>query len=134
MIEKGIISSSRNIVRKIKVKKETAMKKMHKKTAPRECSTSRCSSVHDEKQAAKKTQIFIWPAEVETGEVCLAGDFNNWNPEPMTRTADEFRAVMDLVPGEYQYKFIVDGQWVPDLKAAGFEPNAFGSVNSVVIV
>jgi hypothetical protein len=37
-----------------------------------------------------------------------------------------------LPPGLYQYKFVVDGQWLPDPNAHAFAPNGFGTVNSVI--
>ncbi len=66
--------------------------------------------------------------------VCLAGEFNNWIPAPMKKLAGSFQAVVDLQPGEYQYKFVVDGQWRDDPAAAKSVTNAFGTANSVVLV
>jgi 1,4-alpha-glucan branching enzyme len=48
--------------------------------------------------------------------VYVAGDFNNWDPQArrmkrLSKADDTFVAVLDLEPGCYQYKFIVDGEW-----------------------
>lgn len=110
------------------------IKKMQKKSVAKKCTTGKSSDSLKVKQAAKKTQRFSLPVEAETMEVCLAADFNNWNPQPMTKIGNEFQTLIELSPGEYQYKFIVDGQWIPDPSAAAFKENAFGSINSVVIV
>ncbi len=52
------------------------------------------------------------------GSVSLAGDFNNWsmNAEPLTLGDDGiWRVVVDLGPGSYEYKFVVNGsEWVAD--------------------
>jgi hypothetical protein len=50
--------------------------------------------------------------------------------KPRSRT---FAAMVSLPPGRYEYKFIVDGEWVEDPKADSV-PNEFGSRNSVIHV
>lgn len=76
--------------------------------------------------------------------VFLAGTFNEWDPSntPMRQTsAGEWTAELELAPGRYEYKFIVDGEWtcepgrqeaestLPDCVA-----NAFGSFNREIHV
>lgn len=39
-----------------------------------------------------------------------------------------------LLPGTYEYLFLVDGQWMPDPSAKETVPNPYGGVNSVVTV
>jgi len=39
-----------------------------------------------------------------------------------------------LPPGRYEYKFVVDGQWLPDPNAHENVFNAHGTLNSVVEV
>ena len=49
--------------------------------------------------------------------VSLVGDFNGWNPENDLMKKDKkgiWRLEKKLAPGTYRYKFIVDGQWMPD--------------------
>lgn len=48
--------------------------------------------------------------------VCLAGDFNDWDMEArrmkrVRKGEDLFVANMNLEPGTYQYKYVVDGEW-----------------------
>ncbi len=68
-------------------------------------------------------------------EVLLAGDFTDWatRPKRMKRAKPRgrtFETSISLPPGRYEYKFIVDGDWVEDPKAAT-QPNCYGTVNSV---
>jgi 1,4-alpha-glucan branching enzyme len=71
-------------------------------------------------------------------QVLLAGDFTEWeaNARKMRKSgprARTFAATVSVPPGEHQYKFIVDGAWVTDPKAACV-PNPFGTENSVIDV
>ncbi|MFA6294582.1 MAG: HPr family phosphocarrier protein [Victivallales bacterium] len=86
------------------------------------------------KQDKKKGQTFVWPLTENVNEVLLAGDFNNWNPEPMAKCENGFHAAVELKPGVYQYKFVVDGQWQVDPFAKGNARNDFGTTNSVLLV
>jgi hypothetical protein len=45
-----------------------------------------------------------------------------------------WEADLALGPGRYQYKFVVDGQWLPDPNAHGSIRNDFGSFNSLIDV
>lgn len=52
------------------------------------------------------------------GEVKLMGDFDNWtrgvelSPEDYNYSGEQvFSAEVDLLPGEYECKFVVDGEW-----------------------
>jgi len=68
--------------------------------------------------------------------VALAGTFNNWDCHrtPMIRDGAGWKASVSLSPGRYEYRFVVDGQWVSDPKARESATNDFGSTNSVVVV
>ena len=39
-----------------------------------------------------------------------------------------------LPPGAYEYKFVVDGEWLTDPGNPEVRPNAFGTYNSVLLV
>ncbi|HHF52739.1 MAG TPA: hypothetical protein ENL43_00035, partial [candidate division WOR-3 bacterium] len=50
-------------------------------------------------------------------QVYLAGEFNEWSTTslPMRKEKDgTWWIVIKLPPGKYEYKFVVDGQWVAD--------------------
>jgi len=75
--------------------------------------------------------------DTDARTVFLAGSFNQWNPSatPMARSGEgKWVKELSLSPGCYEYQFIVDGCWTPDLKAAEEMPNPFGGFNSVVEV
>ena len=85
-------------------------------------------------QDTRKGQTFMWTLNGNEKEVCLAGDFNNWKPEPMTKCENGFHASVKLEPGVYRYKFVVDGLWKVDPSAKGSRRNDFGTTDSVLIV
>ena len=71
------------------------------------------------------------------GTVCVAGTFNNWQPEakPMHRLGDgRWLKETVLPPGTYEYCLVVDGKWMPDPLARETVPNPFGGRNSVLKV
>jgi CubicO group peptidase (beta-lactamase class C family) len=48
--------------------------------------------------------------------VTVAGTFNDWFPFAtfLIREGDDWVCRLDIKPGDYQYKFVVDGQWILD--------------------
>jgi 1,4-alpha-glucan branching enzyme len=73
----------------------------------------------------------------DAGAVYLAGTFNDWNPEarPLTKGDDGlWRASIELEPGEYLYKFVVDGTWVEDPGNPESVDDGYGGVNSILTV
>jgi 1,4-alpha-glucan branching enzyme len=91
------------------------------------------------KSACKVTFALTSGVATSANLVNLAGDFNNWDIEslPMKKTKNgEFSVSIDLEKGkEYQFKYIIDRKdWINDMEADKFVPNAFHSENSVVLV
>ncbi len=87
-----------------------------------------------ESQKGKVTFSLVEPS---ARHVSLRGDFNGWSAEatPMKRCQDgHWEASVTLAPGRYEYKFFVDGQWVPDPQARENVWNYHGTLNSVVVV
>lgn len=75
--------------------------------------------------------------EPDAEEVALLGDFNHWNAgaHPMKRNADGRWTVSLFLPaGRYEYKLMVDGNWREASKRQPTVPNAFGTLNNVLIV
>lgn len=69
--------------------------------------------------------------------VSVAGCFNHWKPEAKTlHPAGGGRWLKEtaLLPGTYEYRLIVDGQWMADPLARESVPNPFGGRNSVLQV
>lgn len=70
-------------------------------------------------------------------EVGIAGSFNDWHPNvtPMIRLSDgKWAKELALPPGRYEYRFVVDGEWVDDPAATELIPNPFGTPNAVLVV
>jgi len=68
-------------------------------------------------------------------KVALAGDFNKWKPTPMKKGKNgAFVAVVALKPGTYEYKFLVDDEWVVDSDNPAWAMNPYGTFNSVATV
>jgi 1,4-alpha-glucan branching enzyme len=68
------------------------------------------------------------------GSVSIAGTFNGWQPSvtPMIAWGDgRWAKEVALPPGDYEYRLVVDGQWMPDPLAAEAVPNPFGGMNSL---
>jgi hypothetical protein len=65
--------------------------------------------------------------------VMLAGSFNNWEPDAlaMQKTDSGWTATVQLRPGKYWYKFIVDGDWTVDKDNRLNENDGLGNMNSV---
>ncbi len=70
---------------------------------------------------AKRKRNYLEQVEISSDaspnaeSVFLVGTFNAWNPSacPMKRSADGlWRVSLKLTPGIYEYKFLVDGEWV----------------------
>lgn len=66
----------------------------------------------------------------------LAGDFNDWKPERHVLTKDKdgwWRISLALEPGEFRFKYLVDGEiWEADFAAYGVENDKHGGWNSVL--
>jgi len=71
-------------------------------------------------------------------EVFLCGDFNQWAQESLRMIrcdgVGRWEKRLTLLPGRYEYRFVVDGQWMSDPHAPAGVPNPYGSLNSVVEV
>jgi len=73
----------------------------------------------------------------QAAEVILMGDFNQWNAQkhPMKRCSDgRWQKTIMLAPGQYQYKFLVDGIWRRDPANDRVCTNSFGTMNNVLVV
>jgi chromosome partitioning protein len=65
----------------------------------------------------------------------LVADFSGWTPIPMRKDKEGegmWKLDVALQPGVYEYKFIVDGVWMPDPDNYDTVDDTFGGVNSLV--
>lgn len=86
----------------------------------------------------KRSRITLFlDGYTDAEQVLVSGEFNNWRPDgSMLRTPTGWERSFDLFPGDYEYKFIINGTdwildptnpdtiWVPEV----------GSVNSVLTI
>ena len=69
--------------------------------------------------------------------VCIAGSFNDWHPSttPMLHMSHDRRVKeLSLPPGRYEYRLVVDGEWICDPAATEKVTNPFGGCNAVLMV
>lgn len=69
--------------------------------------------------------------------VSVAGSFNDWQPDatPMSKErGGKWTTEILLPPGDYEYRFVVDGQWLDDPMASRFVANPFGGLNCLLEV
>jgi len=77
---------------------------------------------------------FTHPTATTVG---IAGTFNNWRPEatPMIPLGHgDWMKQLVLPPGVYEYRILVDGEWMSDPHAVETVPNPFGGLNSILRV
>lgn len=87
--------------------------------------------------SAKTVNVSFALLEPDAKQVLVCGDFNAWSPTatPMKRDkSGHWETTVALAPGRYQYKFVVDGHWIPDPLARENLWNDRGTLNSVVEV
>lgn len=99
--------------------------------------TAKSGGCKAEQKAAKKPVTFTVHAD-KGKAVYVAGCFNKWDPtaKKMAYKARQglYTATVNLVPGEYQYKFVIDGTWCADPENTNAVPNDQGTFNSVIVV
>ncbi|NNJ12896.1 glycoside hydrolase family 13 [Chloroflexales bacterium ZM16-3] len=88
-------------------------------------------------QPGKVRVSFALPSAIWADTIFLVGDFNNWDERatPMRQTEMGWMVTLDLDAGHaFQYRYLFNGsEWHNDWNADGYEPNAYGGDNSVVI-
>ena len=74
-------------------------------------------------------------------DVRIAGDFNGWVPDRGVRSqvqaegeARVWTKVLELEPGTYQYRYVVDGAWREDPENPQAVPGPGGARNSLLVV
>jgi hypothetical protein len=87
--------------------------------------------------ATQNVNVTLALREPAAKQVSLCGEFNGWASDaaPMKqRQGGLWETTVALAPGRYQYKFVVDGNWIPDPQARENVWNPHGTLNSVVEV
>lgn len=90
-----------------------------------------------EREAAEPVAVEIEVELPGASDVFVSGEFNAWSPSKhrLEKVAEGlFRITLELAPGTYQYKLIVDGTWMEDPGNPDTVPDPYGGVNSVLTV
>lgn len=76
--------------------------------------------------------IFTLKGHTDARQVYVAGSFNSWRDFelPLQRTADGWALPYLLPPGNWEYKFRVDGRWIADPA----NPSATGNGGSILVI
>jgi 1,4-alpha-glucan branching enzyme len=92
----------------------------------------------DQKSCCCKTKKIVFQVSAASATtVILTGDFNAWSKEGLKMKKEKtgiWKNEVELAPGRYEYKFIVDGKWWTDPSNKRTAINSFGDVNSVIEV
>jgi CubicO group peptidase (beta-lactamase class C family) len=82
--------------------------------------------------ASGKPHVFKLSDYDNARNVQLVGDFNDWNDFtlPMRWVDGAWTIKVNLKPGKHEYKFVVDGMWLPDF--SNKQMNAEKNFNSVI--
>ena len=110
----------------------------------KKCATTKVVTKKAAKPVAKKVakpvaKAVTFTFHADKGKaVYVAGEFNKWNPtaKKMAYKAKDgiYAATVKLVPGEYQYKFIIDGTWCVDPENINSVKHDQGTFNSILVV
>ena len=87
------------------------------------------------KRSPKIWQHMVFdPKDKKYKKVQVAGDMNDWNPgKTNLRLKDKiWETDLQLYPGKYQYKLVVDGKWILDPANPESMDNNIGGFNSVL--
>ncbi len=87
------------------------------------------------RKRAKKAAFTLRAPDAQS--VQLAGDFNSWDPavNPLKKGAKGvWKINLNLSPGRYEYRFLVDGRWENDPQCSEHVANPFGEENCLLIV
>jgi 1,4-alpha-glucan branching enzyme len=89
--------------------------------------------------ATKGRKRVTFAVQAEPGStVCVAGDFNNWDPSRKKLTDKQGNGMFSgsalVSKGRYEYKLLINDVWCVDPECSNWAHNDFGSLNSVMIV
>ena len=93
------------------------------------------------RQETGTREVVIRFKDGAASDVRIAGDFNGWVPDKNVRSSVEalgetrvWTKVLQLSPGTYQYRYVVDGEWKEDPGNPRIHSGPGGSKNSVLVV
>lgn len=82
-----------------------------------------------------ETYTFRLDGMQQAEKVVLTGSFNNWseNELVMEKSSEGWQVKIALEPGNWEYKFIADGEWMTDPENA-FTTGAGDYINSLLVI
>jgi len=90
---------------------------------------------------AEPREIVVRFRDAAATDVRIAGDFNGWVPDKGVHSLIEsegrarvWTKILQLPPGTYEYRYIVDGEWREDPSNPEAVPSSVGGRNSVLVV
>jgi 1,4-alpha-glucan branching enzyme len=84
-------------------------------------------------RSEKKKETFSY-VQPNARNVMLVGSFTEWEQHPIELKKQKdgtWRTTVSLDPGEYEYRYLVDGEWCDDASCPMRKPNPFGEANCV---
>ncbi|MFO0725923.1 MAG: DUF1592 domain-containing protein [Myxococcota bacterium] len=113
--------------------------------APRSCADDNACAIATESCVASvcaadpcTRRTFLYAPSTSHSTVLVAGSFNGWASTaaagawPMQQSGGRWILKHDLPLGRYEYKLIVDGNWITDPGNSSTAPDGFGGQNSVL--
>jgi chromosome partitioning protein len=86
-------------------------------------------------------EVVVRFRDASANDVRIAGDFNGWVPDKGVRSLIEsegpvrvWTKILQLPPGTYQYRYIVDGEWREDPDNPEIHSGSVGGHNSILVV
>ena len=92
-------------------------------------------------EPASSREVVVRFRDERATDVRIAGDFNGWVPDKGVRSLIEaegetriWTKILQLAPGRYQYRYVVDGEWREDPENPEGVASHVGGRNSVLVV
>ena len=86
-------------------------------------------------------EVVVRFRDERASDVRIAGDFNGWVPDKGVRSLIEsegptrvWTKILQLPPGTYQYRYVVDGEWREDPDNPEQVSSSAGGRNSILVV
>ncbi len=91
------------------------------------------------RKAKTKNKPVKFQCKADKGsKISVAGSFNSWDAKihklKPNQTSGQHEIELELPPGTYEYKFIINDEWRIDPECKQWVCNEFGTMNSVIEV
>jgi 1,4-alpha-glucan branching enzyme len=91
--------------------------------------------IMDSRKGKRRHVVFSLPDAEHLRSASVVGEFNDWDAtrHPMRQEGDGvWQATVQLAPGEYEFRYLVNGgEWLNE-EQAELRPNPYGSENGVL--